>query len=405
MRQKKFPVLCTDDVCSGCLACVNACPQNAIEIIQNAEGFYRPNIIDSKCVCCLLCEKSCPVLYNPITYDGVSEVFAAWHKDDYIRQNSSSGGAFSALAESVLAQGGVIVGATYSMSPGLRVHHAMASTKEDLAKLRLSKYVQSNIGFIFREIKRIAVDGKKVLFCGTPCQAAGLKAYLKKEYDNIIICDFICHGVPSPYMLDKYVEWLEYKIGCQNEINFINFRDKRKGWYDALRVITLDNSNKVKVLRGILDSYWIGFNENKNLQYACYNCHFLGRNRNSDITIADFWGIGKNKPFEHKDQIEKGVSMIMPNSDKGMELVQQSRHNLELFSRDISEIMEYNKAMLHSSTMPEVRKTFYKDLISMDYDIFLKKYLTPGLKTRVVKFLREYFPYKFISALRLKNQK
>lgn len=200
MISKNLPRLCDDSVCTGCGACTSVCEQKALNLIPGKEGFYRPLVDTDKCISCGLCEKVCPVLNSvkTVVTSATPLVYAAWNKDEKVRAESSSGGVFSALAETVLEMGGIVCGAAYAND--MSVSHIRIEKKSDLSKLRLSKYVQSYIGDAFREVKEYAKQGKTVLFCGTPCQAAGLRNFLRKDYPNIICCDFICHGVPSPLM-------------------------------------------------------------------------------------------------------------------------------------------------------------------------------------------------------------
>lgn len=400
MEDKRLPSLCSDETCTGCMACANACPVDAIQIVQNEEGFYRPMIISDKCIKCLKCEHACPVIESPDSHEEAEYVHAAWHKDDEIRRQSTSGGAFSALAETVIENGGVVAGVTFTRKT--HVSHIIVENIPDLSRLRLSKYVQSDINFILREVKRHLDEGKEVLFSGTPCQVSGLRNFLNKEYHNLITCDFICHGVPSPALFDKYVNWLNKKY--KGDITAINFRDKRKGWYDCLRVISLSGKPD-RILKGLADSYWISYNNKNNLQKSCYSCRFLGEKRNSDITIADFWGVGKIFPFGHKKEISNGISMIMANTPTGKDLVFRSSGKMILIQRHVGEVIISNQSILHSSKMPDSRHDFYKDLHIMDYDVFRKKYIKPDFKTILVKCMRENFPSWFTKTIRLINQK
>lgn len=399
MESKRSPKLCDNMQCTGCSACFNACPVDAIKMNPHpVEGFYRPNIDDDKCIKCLKCEKSCPVI-NPVSPNDESKsIYAAWHLDEEIRTNSSSGGAFSALAQSVLDQGGIVIGAAYDSS--LHLKHIMIENQNDLYKLRASKYFQSEVGDTFKHAVSNLKSGKKVLFCGTPCQIAGFRAFLgNNHYYNLILVDFICHGVPSPLFFHTYLKWIENKYG---KIKDFKFRNKEKGWYDALRIAIGKHRN---VMKGKYDSYWIGFNDNITLQEACYDCKFLGRKRNSDITIGDFWGIGKRIPFGQKNEIEKGVSMIMVNTPNGKLLFESSRPYLKSFQRTIDEVLTGNHAMIHSSIRPATRDTFYQDLKATDFDTARSKYLKPSLKSKMIKILREYMPKQVIELLRTLDQK
>lgn len=401
MENKRLPQLCDNKTCTGCLACVNACSQGALTINKDDEGFYRPQLNAEKCVMCGLCEKSCPII-TPVKRQDESDikVYAAWHKDKAIRAKSTSGGAFSALASVVLGKGGVVYGASYAED--LKIKHIEVSDEAGLEKLRLSKYAQSLVGDnTYQQVKKRLVEGRWVMFVGTPCQVAGLKNYLHKDFDHLVLVDFICHGVPSIDMLQAYTKWLEKR---HSKINHVNFRDKRKGWYDALRVIKTE-SGEEKVMRGADDNYWVGFSINNDLQESCYNCVNQGFPRCSDITIADFWGLGKRVPFGHKEEIEKGVSMIAVNNKKAMPLFEEASNSLFIFERTTSETISGIKTAVQSNHRPKSRDTLYNDLRSMDYDDFRKKYMATTWKQKAVKIFREYLPFPVIKYIRLRSQK
>lgn len=397
MDNKQRPVLCGNEQCTGCMACANACSRNAITIYTDEEGFYRPQVDEGKCVGCMRCEHVCPVLHPVEPPKTIGKVFAAWHKDENIRRESSSGGAFTALAETVIAGGGVVVGAAYTEN--LQVRHICVDNNEGLADLRLSKYVQSEIGYIYRSMKSFLKEGKQMLFCGTPCQVTGLRKLFPDE-KRLVCCDFICHGVPSPLMLKKYLDWLVPQIG---EIGHVNFRAKNKGWYDALRVMTLKNGEK-RTMRGKKDAFWVGFNNN-NMQPGCYQCRFVGYQRVADITIADFWGIGKQLPFGHKEDIEKGVSMVMANNTNGLKLIQQSEERMCLFERTLEEVSLRNQTLTKPCKRPKSRDTFYADLNRLTFEEMIARYLIPDNKTKLVKLWREYLPFSLIKSIRMRDQK
>ncbi len=399
MESKRSPQLCDNFKCTGCSACFNSCPTDAIQMRPHPEeGFYRPIIDVEKCIKCLKCERSCPVI-NPVPKNEESDlIYAAWHLDEEVRASSSSGGAFTALAQSVIEQDGIVIGAAYDYS--LHLRHIIIENQNDLKMLRASKYFQSDVGDTFKHAVTNLKLGRKVLFCGTPCQVAGFKAFLGNAYyDNLILVDFICHGVPSPLFFHSYLKWVEKKYG---KIKDFKFRNKNKGWYDALRIAI---GKRDYVMKGKYDSYWTGFNDNITLQEACYDCRFLGKNRNSDITIGDFWGIGQNISFGHKDEIEKGVSLIMVNTPNGEILFESSCRYLKTFKRSLEEVLTGNHAMIRSSIRPVTRNIFYQDLKGTDYDTVRLKYLRPSLKSRFIKILREYMPKKFIESLRIIYQK
>lgn len=399
MGNKILPRLCDDKKCTGCLSCVNACKVGALGITTNNEGFYRPKLDKDKCVMCGLCEKSCPVLHKPeirVVADEL-KVYAAWHKDGNIRANSSSGGAFTALAEVVLEKGGVVFGAAYEED--MSIKHIAVEGVSGLERLRLSKYAQSCVGDTMKQVREYLHLGRQVLYVGTPCQLAGLKQFLHKDYDNLLAVDIICHGVPSMAFLQKYLEWLGTKYG---KIEHINFRDKRKGWYDALRVIRTKKSEKV--MKGENDNYWVGFNNNNNLQYCCYTCTFQNFPRVSDITIADFWGIGKQKSFVYKEEIEKGISMIVVNNPNKQHYLDSAAKRMFVEERSLDEAKIGNNTALTESHCPIARAAIYQDLQSMDYDVFRKKYLSTTKKQTIVKLFRERLPYRIIKWIRLFSQ-
>lgn len=398
---KRIPQLCKDSECTGCSACNNICPVKAIEMRSNHEGFFRPVINSDTCIGCLKCERTCPIL-NPIPQkESEIKVYAGWHIDGTIRINSSSGGAFSALAETAIIDlGGVVYGAAYDNS--MNISHIRIDNIAGLSALRMSKYAQSNIGNIFRQIKKDLADNRFVLFCGTPCQAAGLRKFVSGcEHDNLIIVDFICHGVPSQLMLSKYSQWLSARL--KDKVTAISFRDKRKGWYDNVRIASLENGDQ-KVLKGRLDNYWIAFNRNSILQESCYSCQFIGKSRNSDITLSDYWNIGRIEPFGHIDEIEKGVSAILISTNAGASLLNRSKKRLELYERSLDEVISGNQTLIRPAHRPTNRDTLYSDLLKENYENFIKRHLKPTIKENLVKLFREYLPYTIIKKIRLRNQ-
>ena len=224
------------ELCSGCTACLNICPQNAISMVENEAGFKVPEIDQNKCIDCGLCKKTCPVL-NTKQNNSINQCYVGYAKEEYSNK-SSSGGIFPLIANKILDDGGIVIGAAFDEDNELK--HIAITDKEELIKLKGSKYLQSDLGNIFSFVKE-NIDDKKILFVGVPCQVAGLKAYLKKEYDNLICIDLFCHGVPSPKLFDKYIKELEEK---QNDelINY-DFRDKSTGWDTYSNTATFKSSS------------------------------------------------------------------------------------------------------------------------------------------------------------------
>ena len=370
---KKFPQLCAPQQCTGCGACDNSCPVGAIAM-NFVEGFKHPQIDNEKCIGCLACEKACPILHPvcPPTNEKPI-VYAARNKDEEIRRESSSGGAFSALATAVLSQGGCVAGAAYDEE--MVVNHVLIDSLEQLPQLRGSKYVQCSINDNYKNVKAKLKQGLVVLFVGTPCQVSGLRGFLKKDYDNLYCCDFICHGVPSPLLFADYLKWLEKNYNCK--ISSFNFRSKRSGWYDALRVV-----NDKIVAKGKNDAYFLGFNRNITLRESCFQCPSIGLPRKGDITIADYWGIGRKYKYEPMAEIEKGVSLIMVNNEKGGKLVELAMPYMDCEARVLEEALAGNKPMVIPSSRPTARDTFYKDRENLSFEELSRKYFALSGKSK-----------------------
>lgn len=390
---KRLPKLCDPLDCTGCGACASICPVDAIAMTPGTDGFVRPVIDTGKCIRCLSCERTCPVLQtdNNSTNCTEPQVFACWNKDAESRAESSSGGAFSALATAVFSRGGHVAGAVYDEN--MKPVHKLCRSIEDLPRLRGSKYVQSEIGDVFREIRQDLQAGIEVLFVGTPCQVAGLRSYLKKDYANLICCDIICHGTPSPLLFRKYLDWVEAQKSI--EVTAFNFRDKKSGWYDAVRM-----ANHDVCMKGKYDSYFFGFNRNISLRESCYRCPAIGLPRKGDLTIADYWGVGMKYKFENINEIPDGISLIMANDDKGMNLFESAKMYLNWRKGYFDEALCRNQPMIKPSSRPTSRDTFYRDMESMDYEQLRQKYFKISGKAKLIASFREYFPRFCVTGLR-----
>lgn len=392
MINKNTPILCDDITCTGCGVCENICPVDAIKLTPNFEGFATPLINPDICIGCLKCEKSCPIINSHKSQNEKDPiVFAGWNKDKDIRKESSSGGIFSALADFIISKGGVVCGAAYDNN--MNVNHIIIDSINDIPKLRGSKYVQSNINKILREIKQLLEDDRLILFVGTPCQVVGLKSYLGKEYNNLYCCDFICHGVPSQLLFKKYINWLEKKYN-QKIINF-NFRGKQKGWYDASRVY-----NNKTLIKGDNDSYFLWFNKNISLRECCYKCPANGLPRNGDLTIADFWRIGMRNKFNNFKEINNGVSLTIVNNLKGDYLLKMISNKIDLENRNLEEAIYGNKPMIIASNRPQKRDNFYIDLQNKQFEQIIEKYSKLSIKQRILITFKENFPKFAVTTFR-----
>lgn len=371
--------------CCGCYSCIQRCPKQCITMREDEEGFLYPKVDESVCIDCGLCEKVCPVINQDAEREPL-EALAAKNPNEEIRKESSSGGIFTMLAESVIDGGGVVYGACFDER--WEVVHQSAETKADLAKFRGSKYVQSKVLNTYKEAEAQLKAGRKVLYSGTPCQIAGLRRFLRKDYDNLLTVDFICHGVPSPgmfrtYLRDEIRRMTARQGGGRNtvllpciplvtesdgfdckglKIKSISFRDKRNGWKKygfalALSESSDEGENSVLLSYSPLNKnlFLRGFLRDLYLRPSCYACPTKHLKSGSDITLGDWWGIGSLKPEIDDD---RGVSAVTINTEKGQAVL----HNLnaELHTMPYEALMTYNPALVKSPVVPNNRRAFFK---------------------------------------------
>ncbi len=389
-------LLCEKQLCTGCEACHNACPLQCIHMTEDKEGFLSPEIDQVRCVQCGLCRNACPIIAKPELSREVSpRVFACWHKDDNVRRQSSSGGVFSVFAESVLAQDGMVFGAAYDLN--MHVRHTHTNNKFHLDDLRRSKYVQSEIGLAFQNVRTAVEAETPVLFVGTPCQVAGLYKYLVKDYPNLITCDLVCHGVPSPKVFAKYITWIENRL-CSKVLN-LNFRDKAKGWENSRTVATIGMSSE-HPLYGINNCYYNGFINALYLRECCYNCSFRGIPRCADITLGDFWGIGNQTPFTLDTEKKGGISLILVNSALGLALFEICHRDIQVFEREINEAIDGNSPLCVSPKRPSNRSCFFADFGVETWDVLAKRYLQLSYRSKLRMLAREWLSGGVLSILR-----
>lgn len=300
-----------DGQCTGCSACANACPQHAIEVRLNPQGFYRPSLRAGQCNECRLCLKRCPVIAamtSPPHEQKAEEpeVVAAWTTDELVHRTSSSGGVFSELARLVLQQGGVVCGCAWGEQWTPR--HVIVRDWADIARLRGSKYIPSRVGEgFYREVIEIAQSGTPVLFCGTPCQVAGLKLIAPPSArEHLLLVDLVCHGVPSLTSFWRYLEW---KFGAREHVTDFSFRNKEI----SVQTIYALTDNGIKYLKAAGGDIWfrLAMVYHHFLQQACFNCRFGGCPRYGDLTLGDFWGIAEE--WHHT----LGDSVVLANTSKG----------------------------------------------------------------------------------------
>ena len=360
--------------CTGCGACADICPAGCISMKTSEEGFLFPVVEESRCTGCGVCGKACHAL-NPPEKRPPRKAYAAWAGDDSVRTTSSSGGVYSVLGEYVLENGGVISGCRFDGEMVLK--HELCDRPGGTARFRGSKYVQCFTDGIYRKIKQELARGRTVLFTGTPCQVAGLRAYLGRPYDTLITCDLVCHGVPSQKIFRTYLE--RHRLTPDPERSVIAFRDL-KGWGDFyMRISGPDDrqwrsdDDTNEFLRAFLSGY--DYNE------ACYECPYACMERTGDLTLADFWGLGKTVPFDGDPS--KGCSLIFVNTEKGGELLQAVRQKLFLAERTPEEARQGNGQLRNPAPRQPMRDVFYR----MDWGVIARK-INYGKPSPLRKLLR-----------------
>ncbi|OQB14343.1 MAG: NADH dehydrogenase subunit I [Firmicutes bacterium ADurb.Bin193] len=366
--------------CTGCHACSNICPKSCISMDSDSEGFWYPVVDYNECIKCGLCIKVCPII-NKKTVKNEPKAFACTNKDDAVRMESSSGGIFTLLAEEVIDSGGVVFGAGFDGD--FNVIHSSADKKEELEKFRGSKYVQSKIGDEYKKAKEYLNKGVKVLFSGTPCQIGGLKSYLGREYDNLLCIDNICHGVPSPRIWRKYVDYREKIAGAKTKN--INFRWKDAGWSGYSLAFYFENGKEYRETVGN-DPYMKAYLKNICLRPSCYECEFKTLNRQSDLTLGDFWGVNSILPnFDDN----KGTSLVFVNSKVGEAFFNKISDKMNKTEVDINRAVVYNSSAIKSSAYNPKRGKFFEDSEKLSFDKLVSKYCADSIIVKVKRILRK----------------
>lgn len=370
--------------CCGCSACVQCCPKQCVKLYEDEEGFLYPKVDNSICIDCGLCERVCPVL-NQAEERKPIEVFAAKNPNEEIRKESSSGGIFTLLAEQTIDAGGVVFGVKWNEH--FEAVHDYTETKEGLVAFRGSKYVQSQTGYTFKQAEEFLKQGRQVLYSGTPCQIAALKLYLRKDYENLLAVDIICHGTPSPGVFRWYLsEEIAKEAARQSgkkiqfrsslpissiakadvlareqgfEIEDIRFRDKQFGWKKYSFVLTLENlssilNNRISISSPLNENAFLrGFLRDIYLRPSCYACPAKSGKSGSDITLADYWGIQHLMPELDDD---RGVSAIIVNTEKGENIIPKM---IKLHSTTYQDLIEGNPSLVKSCISPQCRSSFF----------------------------------------------
>lgn len=377
--------------CTGCGACYSVCPKGAITLEEDFSGYRYPKVNNQKCINCNLCENVCPEINMVNTENSYNKpkVKAAWNLDDKIRINSTSGGIFSALAEEFISFGGYVVAAEFVDDKSFTIHHTVISDKKDIEKLRQTKYAQSELFDIFNKIKKLLDDNQKVMFVGTPCQSAGLKNYLRKDYDNLFTVDLVCRGVISQKIYKNYLRSVEKHTG--SKIEEVQFRNKDLGWNSSTTKLYLDNGSYYRKER-TSDEYMVGYlKHNLYLRPCCYECSFKKIPRVSDISLGDYWGF--NKYYDTFDY--KGVSVVLINSSKGLKIYDMIKDDLFSIDTPLEQIVKENPCLIAPAKKGKYSDFFYSkfeksDFIDLIHKIDEKDYYKKlNFKEKVYYILKE----------------
>ena len=363
--------------CYGCGACEQICGHDALKLVANAEGFLYPEIDSTRCTNCGLCEKVCPIDVVPTA--NVKQTIAARYNDASL-MDSASGGMFKAVADYVLEQDGFVAGCVFDKD--FNAVHILSNTPEDIKRMQGSKYVQSKIGNVYKEVRKKLREGHFVLFSGTPCQVAGLHGFLMTPYDNLLTLDLICHGVPSPKLLQLY---LDTTFRTKANVVDFKFRNKRKNGWRSQGSVTLDYKGKIKEKRTspYTDSYYnLYYLSNDVSRMCCYSCKYSSTSRVGDITIGDYWNLQNILPdFYCKD----GASVALINTEKGREVIERIKDRLTHKETMLQQAVDANGNLKDPCTMPEKRKEIYAEIDKLGYRAVEKaechyQYIKPALK-------------------------
>ncbi len=378
--------------CTGCGACLDCCPTSAIGWETDIEGFWQAKVDLGKCIDCSLCLKVCPLInaaaLNACNSEfGSPDVLASYNTDPDIRMISTSGGVFSALAEKVLADGGFIGGAIWT--DDFQARHILSDDPEDLRRIRGSKYFQSDATGIYRSVRDALKTGRKVLICGTPCQMAGLRSFLRRDYDNLIIVDFVCGNINSPKLFKKYVESLEVRYGAR----MLSYHPKNKGyggWHNFAFKATFANG-KEYVRNRTKDAFtrcFIGTHIGS--RPCCFECKFKKLPRVADITIGDFWGIENVDPDWDSPM---GTSLVLLNNNKGRAFYKSLGDSVASNAEPLEGAIAGNPHLLHNSPPGKIdRKQFYELLDEKGFDYAMRKLGNNKgpLINRIIRKLRSF---------------
>ena len=373
--------------CVGCRSCEQVCPKNAIVIKEQEDGFLYPYVDQEKCIDCSLCVKHCPTQLSKNSSIVPLKVFAFRNKNDVQIMQSASGGVGALAAQEIIKEGGIAYGVSYNKS--FDVKHIRVDCLSDLPQIQSSKYVQSDTGNTYSQVQKDLLAGKTVLYTGTPCQIDGLHSFLKKDYKNLYTIDLICHGVPSPKFFKKYLEFQNKQT--DGKIIYYNFRSKDKRGWGTQYLLKTKTKTKTKTLS--LDRYGKHFMSGDCYRECCYQCAYANIHRVGDLTIGDFWGIGKSHPEFYS---EKGVSSVFVNTEKGQKLFDGIKSKALVIDATLEEAMVKQGNLVHPTKRPAERDTFYEGIDQADFvknlkvGLQLKDRIKSALPQKLVQLLKRH---------------
>lgn len=356
--------------CTACMACLNVCKHNAIVEVEDSKGFLIPSIVADKCVDCGLCDKVCNMHNVHESPNSVRSVYSLVINDKHDLFHSTSGGAFTALSDVVLSKGGVIVGSI--LDNDFTVKHIVTDSVDGRNKMRGSKYVQSNAGFTYREVKNYLQQGREVMFVGAPCQVAALQSYLGKTYNNLVLVDFLCHGVPNNKMFKDHIAYME-KLHGSKVVDYL-FRGKR---YTAAAAVQSYRLKGDKVKASLQGQAFYSFFASMSLRESCFECNYRSSHRYGDVTIADFWGIEELTG----EKSAMGTSLVLVNSEKGEAIFAEARHNCKVREFPFDSIASKFKPA--SNKNKQRREVFWKTYIDEGYEALVAKYFRPSIYRKI----------------------
>lgn len=367
--------------CCGCGACKNVCPGHCIDMKPDHEGFLYPEVDAKQCISCNLCEAVCPIKNVAEDIPFKQDAYIVQIKNERIREESTAGGAFTAIADYIIDNNGIVFGAAYDEE--FKVIHTDADSKEKLAKFRNSKYVQSDTNNTFSKVKQLLEKGTMVCYSGTPCQIEGLKSFLRKDYDNLVTVDVVCHAVPSPAIFRKYIQMQKRKYG--DSVSNILFRDKHYGYKYSTMTIKNADGKKVYAFGIDTDPMLRAFFSNICDRPACYECSFKKRYRVSDFTIWDCFPVYK---FDKSMDDDKGTTRLLVHSDRGRRIFTSIKEQFRYTRVDADELTKNVREMFYSVPVNPERDSFFSDADILSGEELFAKYFPETFKVKLERFMR-----------------